>query len=379
MRGSISKHGKTYRVIYDVGTKSKRVQKTKGGFKSKKEAQEFLNKVLIDINEGTYKEPSKEPFSSFIHEWFEKSYKRSVEETTAETRWDSLKIHVIPYFGTIPINQITTRMLDDFYNDKLDEGLSPKTVREFHNLVRKAFSQAVKWSLLKNNPALDATPPKVPKRKFDPWTKEETKKFLNVAKENKNETIFESFVFTGGRRGEMLGLKWPDIDFENGKIRIVRSLARTRKRGLFLKDVKTPSSRRQISISPYLVEKLLNHKAMQETQKKMLGEHYNDQGMVFCTYDGNFKDPRNLLREFNRYIKKAGVPKITLHDLRHLHATLLMINGENPKVVSERLGHSDVGVTLDLYSHVTSDLQEGAANRFEDMFFKDSTENALVD
>lgn len=109
------------------------------------------------------------------------------------------------------------------------------------------------------------------------------------------------------------------------------------------------------------MEKLLNHKALQEEQKKKLGEAYNDQNLVFCTYDRNFKDPRNLLRVFDRYIKKAGVPKITLHDLRHLHATLLMINGENPKVVAERLGHSKVSITLDLYSHVTSDLQEGAA------------------
>lgn len=135
MRGSIIKRGKVYRVRYDVGTKSKCVQKSKGGFKTKKEAQEFLNKVLTEIDEGTYKEPSKEPFSTFIVEWFEKSYKRSVEETTAETRWDALKRHVIPYFNMISINEITTKMLDDFYNDKLDEGLAPKTVREFHNLV----------------------------------------------------------------------------------------------------------------------------------------------------------------------------------------------------------------------------------------------------
>lgn len=240
MRGSISKRGKMYRVIFDVGTKHKRVQKSKGGFKTIKEAQKFLNKVLSEINEGTYKESSKELFSSFINEWFEKSYKRSVEETTAETRWDSLKNHIIPYFQKTPLNQITTRMLDDFYNDKLDEGLAPKTVREFHNLLRKAFSQAVKWSLLKHNPAIDATPPHVPNRKFELWTKDETKSFINVAGENKSETVFETFIFTGGRRGEILGLKWSDIDFETGKIRIVRSLAKTQKRGLFLKMLRHP-------------------------------------------------------------------------------------------------------------------------------------------
>jgi integrase len=118
------------------------------------------------------------------------------------------------------------------------------------------------------------------------------------------------------------------------------------------------------------VEKLIKHKENQEKLKKQLGAAYHDENMVFCTYDGKYKDPRNLLREFDRYIKKAEVPKITLHDLRHLHATLLLIYGENPKVVAERLGNAEVGTTLNIYSHVNEDLQQRAADRFEKGFFK---------
>jgi integrase len=146
--------------------------------------------------------------------------------------------HLIPYFGNIAIDKITTKMLDDFYNDKLDEGLALKTVREFHDLLRRAFSQAVKWAYLKHNPALDASPPKVPRKEVNPWTEEQTKQFLNVVNEIGEETIYEAFVFTGLRRGEMLGLKWSDIDLKKAKIRISRSLARTIKRGLYLKRCK---------------------------------------------------------------------------------------------------------------------------------------------
>ncbi|MDP4086286.1 MAG: site-specific integrase [Bacillota bacterium] len=211
---------------------------------------------------------------------------------------------------------------------------------------------------------------KVPRKKVNPWTEEQTKQFLNVVMELGEETIYEGFVFNGMRRGEMLGLKWSDIDFEKAIIRISRSLARTVEKGLFLKDVKTVSSRRQISIFPYLVGKLIRHKENQEKLKNELGAAYHDENSVFCAYDGKYKDPRNLLREFDRYIKKAEVPKITLHDLRHLHATLLMIYGENPKVVAERLGHADVDTLLNIYSHVNEDLQRGAADRFEKSFFK---------
>lgn len=375
MKGSIIKRGTKYAVRFDKGTTKggKRAQGFKGGFKTKKEAQEYLNKVMYEIKEGKYKESSKIPFSKYIVEWFNTSYKNSVEETTAETRWYTVKNHFIPYFEDITIDKITTKMLDEFYNDKVDEELSAKTVREFHNLLRRAFAQAVKWGDLKHNPALDATPPKVKRKEVNPWTDEQTKQFLEVVTEAGEEMIYETFIFTGMRRGELLGLKWADIDLANAKIRISRSLARTKTRGLYLKDVKTKSSRRQISISTYLVEKLTKYKAKQEKQKELLGEAYNDQNMVFCTFDGSYKDPRNLLREFYRYIKNSGVEKITLHDLRHLHATLLLIYGENPKVVSERLGHADVSTTLDIYSHVNSDLQKRAADRFEKHFFKQST------
>lgn len=236
--------------------------------------------------------------------------------------------------------------------------------------MRRAFEQAIKWSLLKFNPVVNATPPKEKTKERHIWSKNDIKKFIDTAKLSEEATIYIIAIFTGMRRGEILGLKWQDIDFNLKKIYVTRSLAFTSKKGLFLKDVKTSKSRRQISLSPYIIDVFKQHQVIQNNLKEKLGGDYLDKGLVFTSINGNFKDPRNLLREFSRLTKKAGLIKITFHDLRHTHATLLLKNGENPKVVSERLGHSRVGITLDLYSHVTDDIQEEAALRLEESFFQ---------
>lgn len=218
-----------------------RKQKYKGGFKTKKAAQEYLNKVLAELDEGTYVEPNKESFSTYFENLFNMSYRPRVEETTAETRWKYVEKHIMPFLGDTPLNLITTKKLDDFYYVKLKEGLSPKTVCEFHNLLRSAFTQAVKWLLLKINPALDATPPKLLQMEIQLLTKEQTKDFLKVLETEKVNPIFELIIFSGLRRGEVLGLKLDDIDFLKAKIHVKRSLAKIKEKGLFLKEVKTKS------------------------------------------------------------------------------------------------------------------------------------------
>ncbi|NHM33565.1 site-specific integrase [Neobacillus terrae] len=173
------------------------------------------------------------------------------------------------------------------------------------------------------------------------------------------------------RRGEVLGLMWPNVDFDAGTIHIQRSLTRVKEKGLILKDVKTESSNRIVVVSDYILDILRNRKEFQEKQKQLLGPGYQDQGLINCLDDGKPQDPRNLLRQFYGLLKEAGLPKFTFHQLRHLHATVLMAMGENPKIVAERLGHSRVQVTLDTYSHVSTEMQRQSANRFEQMMLKE--------
>ncbi|KMY43397.1 hypothetical protein AC622_03290 [Bacillus sp. FJAT-27916] len=368
MKGSITKRGSSYSVRVDIGKdhNGRRIQKSKSGFRTKRDAQEYLNQLWMDTQR---RELSEEPFDQFVEKWFHTFYRRNVAETTAGNRWYLIQKHLVTYFGQTQLNHITARMLDEFYNEKLDEGLSTKTVRELHNLLNSVLSQAVKWSLLENNPVLVATPPKVRSKESTPWNQAQTEQFLQAIQGKPDETFFILAIFTGMRKGELLGLKWNDINLVKGKIHLRRSVARVKGKGLIVKDLKTKKSKRQISISPYVVKVLTEHRQVQGREKSQFFG-YREEGIVFPTNKGMYKDPNNILRTFNRYIEKAEVPKITIHDLRHLHATLMLESGVNPKIVAERLGHSRVGVTLDLYSHVSSDIQEEAAIRFEEAFFQ---------
>ncbi|MBO9128546.1 site-specific integrase [Bacillus sp. 165] len=211
------------------------------------------------------------------------------------------------------------------------------------------------------------TAPCIKKKLKEIWTKEEAKRFLDVCEKRNCAIPFLLAIFTGMRRGEILGLKWRHIDLERGVIYVRENLVQTSS-GIDIKELKTLSSLRDVHVSLFVVEKLREYKRKQETIRQTLGHEYADHDLVVCTYRGNPLFPRNLLRTFKSMIKVAGVPNITFHGLRHTHATILMIMGENPKVVQERLGHSRVAVTLDFYSHTNQEIQRKTATRFEEEF-----------
>ncbi|GAJ38945.1 site-specific integrase [Saccharococcus caldoxylosilyticus] len=365
------KKGFYFRI--DVGKDpftGKRKQASFGPFRTKTEAKKELLKIKNQVDDGSYFKESTEDFSMFMERWFNTSYKRTVEITTAKSREYVIRNHIMKYFQHKKINEITTFDIDSFYVDKLDSGYSGAYIRQMHNLLNQAFDQAVRWSLIKVNPVKNAKPPKVKSEEKITWTVDEVNRFLNLIKNSSTEIPYLLAIFTGMRRGEVLGLKWDDVDFENKKIRIKRSLCFVSGKGLIFKEPKTKKSKRQISISQHVVNVLKKHKQKQEFQKEKLGTQYQDNNLIVCTDDGKPLDPRNLLRQFYRLIEEANVPRISFHDLRHTHATILMQQGENPKVVSDRLGHSRVGITLDLYSHVSDDLQEQAAEKFENALLK---------
>ncbi|MEB1807926.1 MAG: site-specific integrase [Bacillaceae bacterium] len=366
---SIKKKGKQNWVVrYEIGKNhlsSNRIQKQKSGFKSKEEAELFLADILLKKEKKEMVEPSREPFCQYINRWFNTIYKLEVEGTTAENREYMLSKHFIPYFDSTPICKIDSFDLNEFYASKLEEGKSKKTVKDMHHILSKAFSKAVEQGLLKENPALKATAPKPNNKAVDPWRYEEVIKFLEGTKGKENHTLYLTEINTGMRRGEILALRWNDIDFDNRTISISRNLAYTKSKGLFVKVPKTKASMRTIDVSDTLVEVLQLHKEKQEKWKERLGTGYQDKNLLFPNTLGNFKNPRNLIREFYKDLKDAQVRPITFHDMRHTHATLLLINGENPKLVQQRLGHEDVEITLRIYSHILPSMQRDAVDKLE--------------
>jgi integrase len=372
MSGTVKKKGNRYQVRYTAGfdpETGKRIQKAKR-FDTKREADQFLHEVNYQLNKETYTLDSKETFGEFFERWFHVRYKKSVAETTAETRDYTARKHLIPQFGHMKLNQITTMELDYFYSDKIDEEYAPKTVREMHNLMKQSLDQAVKWGLLQSNPALSATPPKVLKKGMTTWNYEEVDRFLDAARVRGDEAIYTTEIFTGVRRGELLGLVWHNVDLEKQKIHIHQSLAYTKEKGLHLKDVKTKSSNRTISISDIVVDVLKQQKIKLDKMKEQLGNAYQNKDLVFPNSFGGFKNPRNLLREFYGITEKAGLQRMAFHNLRHSHATHLLKEGVNPKVVQERFGHHSSAVTLDIYSQVTQDIQDEAALKVEQGYLR---------
>jgi integrase len=344
----------------------KRKQRSIGGFKTRKEAESSLRKLLIEVENNQYIEPSKELFSSYLEDWFYRHYAKRVSITTFNSRKYVVNSHLLKdnIFSNKPISKITIKDIDDFYDLKLDEGFNPAYIRTMHNILRQAFEQAKIWNLVINNPIDNTSPPPLKKKDIETWTKDEIITFLSKIK---NEPIYIAFliaIYTGFRRGEVLGLKWEDIDFINQVIHIRRALAYT-DQGLIFKDVKTKSSRRQISISNFVIEELKKHKEKQEKLKRRLGSAYQDENLVVTDELGRRKDPRNLLRQMERLIKQSGVKKISFHGIRHTHATLMLSNGENIKVVADRLGHSRASTTLNFYAHSIPALDAKAADNFE--------------
>ncbi|KGP73714.1 site-specific integrase [Pontibacillus yanchengensis] len=354
---------------YDIGIESntgKRIQKSKGGFNTRREAERYLNENLYKLNDKQTNKVDDVYFEAYFEEWFETMYKKKVSTSTWEGRQYTMNLHILPKFRNHKLRSITSYELDTFYAQKVEEGLSPKTVKEIHCFIRMALAQAVKWGYMDRNPAEDATIPKQVNKEVIIWDYQTAMTFLKTARIEKKDAIYATALFTGMRRGELLGLKWSDVDLDKKKISINRSLSVTKSEGYILSRTKTVNSRRQISISPFVVEVLIRHKEYQEEQKAELREGYTDQDLVFPNLFGGFKNPDNLRREYNALIEKAKVPRINIHALRHTHATWLLKNGVNPKVVSERLGHHDVGITLRTYSHVSFDLQEEAAQKLEE-------------
>ncbi|MEY2194769.1 site-specific integrase [Neobacillus sp. BF23-41] len=224
-------------------------------------------------------------------------------------------------------------------------------MKHHHRLIFKALIDAVKWHLIVRNVAEAVTPPKTRKVEMKTWDNEQVKIFLDVSKDSSYYPIFLTAINTGMRRGGVLGLRWQDIDFDNNIIYVRQSLQEVKKVGLTFKEPKSGKSR-SISITPSLAKELKKIYKQQLTDKHLFGQGYQDLDLVFAQKNGKPIQPTEMARNYRKMVETSGLPYIRFHDLRHTHATLMLKQGIHPKVVSERLGHSTIGNTMDTYTHV---------------------------
>ena len=336
-----------------------------------KEVVAWMKKMSLDISAGNYVGERKETVADWIITWLNEYAKNSVRQTTWESYESVARCHIIPVIGNVRLQDLRPEQVQRLYNEKLANGslkkqggLSATTVRYIHAVLDIAFRRAYKNELIAKNIMEKVDLPPAKKHEIKPLTKEELIKFIEATRGHKYYTAYLLECYTGIRRGELLALRWQDIDFENHTITIKQGLVRTQK-GLTFNEPKTERSCRKIDLSEKMISELKIHNARQNQERLAMGAAYCNFDLLFCNSLGSPLDPRNFTKEFQAVLTDAGLPFISFHDMRHTHATLLLAEGENIKVVQERLGHTTVRMTLDTYAHVQPGMQKQATERLE--------------
>jgi integrase len=337
----------------------------------KKDAQDYLSKTLTAISTGTFVESSPITFAEYLDKWLAATSSR-VREKTYRSYEEVLRIYVRPTLGGNRLADIRPLDIQGLYAELQARKLSARTIRYAHAVTFSAFKQAVRWQMLARNPCESVEPPRQVRKEMQALAPDEAARFLKSAAQDRLGVLFEFALATGMRPSEYLGLQWKDVDVEKGIITVQRTLARRKGGGWYFDEPKTPRSRRSIPLPASTLRALVEHKRRQSEARLKAGPDYQNNDLIFATSDGTPLLLRNLIRRHFRLILKSAKLPLTLrlYDLRHTCATLLLAAGVHPKVASERLGHSSVTLTLDVYSHVLPSMQEAATEKLESILFK---------
>jgi len=364
MRGSVKKDGTTWMFVVDLprGVDGARRQQKRRGFRTRKGAEGELQKALQRVSAGVFVEPSKLTLGSFLVDQWLPAVEGNVRPSTFASYKGNINRHVVPALGNVLLQALTAPMLTAVYRKLGEEkGLAPKTVRHVHTTLRKALSDAIKWGMVERNAASAAEPPKLVRSEMRTWTAEDVRAFLNFIDDDPLKVVFTLLCTTGMRRGEVLGLRWSDIDFENARLRVQQTLTSVEYQLVF-GEPKTSRGRRSVPFDPSTLAVLRQHRARQNESRLAIGRGWaNVRDLVIVKPDGSPIHPDTVSDTFDRRVKASGLPKIRLHDLRHTWATLALEANVPVKVVSEVLGHSSPAFTLDVYSHVTPVMMEDLA------------------
>jgi len=377
MRGCIIKRGSKWAVVYDLARNEdgRRKRRWKGGFATKREATAALTEIASRLQRGEYVEPSKQTLGVYLQGWLT-GVQSTVRPSTLASYRLNIDKHIAPMLGSTLLQNLTPAALNAFYAGLLTDGrlhgrggLNARTVRYVHMILRRALGEAVRLSLLTRNPADMASPPRPPaSTAMRTWSAPELKAFLESVSTDPLYAAWVLAATTGMRRGEALGLRWHDLDLEAGRAAVTQTVLAVRHEVAF-STPKTAKSRRSVALDPFTIAALLAHRKAQVEQRLAFGPGFEDNDLVFCEANGQVVHPDHFSRAFDHHVKAADLPRIRLHDLRHTHATLALAAGVHPKVVSERLGHATVSITLDTYSHALPAMQEEAAARVAALVF----------
>lgn len=382
MAGSIEKRGKnSYRLVVEGGrdANGKRIKYTRSiKVSSKRAAEKELAKFVTEVESGHYIDPSKLTFSQFVDRWIRDYAEKNLSPKTVQGYSRLLESRILPEFGHIKIDQIKPINIIDFYT-KVKEGgrldgkpgtISDNTLNHYHRILSAILQDAVEWQILSYNPVSRIKPPRF-KRKETPYYDEEQTSTLLQALESeplKFKILVILALFTGLRRGELMGLEWKDIDFEKGTLSVLRSSQYVPGKGIITKEPKNKTSKRNITIPPSIIVLLKQYKSVQNEERLKTGDLWQYSGRLFVTWDGQPMHPDTPSRWFPKFLKRYNLDPLPFHGLRHTSATLLIAQGIPAKHISDRLGHANIATTMDIYGHSLQSADRESANRLEELY-----------
>jgi integrase len=337
---------------------------------TKRQAQIECARLISAVQGGTYLEPSKTTLAQFLDRWLA-HIKTQVSPRSHERYCELARKNIVPLLGAVYLSNLQPERISAAYSNALTHGrrdgtggLSPRTVHHMHRILKQALGQAVSWDILNKNPAASVDPPRVERSTMQTYDINQTAELIEAMRDTRMLMPVLLAALNGLRRGEAAALRWRHVDLVTGQMSIVESVEVTAA-GVRYKEPKGGHAR-TVALSPIMIEELRAHRVRQAEELLEVGVIVTEDTFVVAQVDGSPLKPTSITHEWVRLLAKTALPRIPFHDLRHAHATHLLASGVHPKVASERLGHSKVGITLDLYSHVLPNMQTDAVARVDE-------------
>lgn len=347
--------------LAQISIQGRRLSKS---FSTQREARAWIKKMQEQIESGLSMTGARITVGEYLGLWLENT-RGTLRPNTWSQYQGVVRNHIRPALGEIRLCELQPQAIHSFYNRTMANGISRRTTKLIHSVLHRALVMAQRQGLIIRNPSQMVEVPRLIKHEMMVLDDTQVRQFLIVARGRRLETLYHLAFTTGMRQGELLGLKWKDIDWAGCVIHVSRQLQRIKDRGLMFVEPKTQSGTRLIQFGPETLRQLMEHRKRQD-HERLCGK-WQDHDMVFASARGTPLDLRNVLRDFKEILRDAGLPNMRFHDMRHTAATLMLLHGIPLLVVSRRLGHAKPSITLDIYGHYLPGMQGMAASLMDEL------------
>ena len=345
---------------------------TRKVFYGKKQSEVIakLDEAANDLRHGMLAVGSTTTLQEYLENCLENVHKPTIRLSTYLNYRKLLNNYLVPGLGKVKLHKLTPQQVQVFYSQKMSDGLAPKTINNIHGVLHKSLDNAVKWNILSRNVCDAVTPPRIPCKEKNVLTKQQAHTLLEEVRTHRLEALLTLAIITGMREGELLALHWQDVNFEDCSLQVKRAVSYLKGYGYIESEPKTAKGRRMIKLPVFVVAILRRHKSQQEEQRREVGSAWIEKDLMFTNAQGYFYSASTLRKVFRRFLVSIGLPHMRFHDLRHSAATILFAMNVHPKVVQEIPGHSQIAMTLDVYSHALPSMQEEVTKQWDSEFGK---------